>query len=209
LITVNVAAAACVNGATNPPTCDTFPPCVNGATNPPACDTFPPCVNGATNPPTCDVFLPADGYCIESCDGTCNQITCKEQCTRAYVPPQNGGADHPCSSLPASYTEPCSTGACSGNGVFNIIIKSNPPDKIIKNRSTVITWESTGADICTGSTNNSEPFDTGGLADNLSGVTVSPDTTTTYTLTCENITTGVTQSEDITIKVISLNIIDF
>jgi len=43
----------CANGATDPPSCNVFPPCTNGAANPPSCNVFNQCTNGATNPPTC------------------------------------------------------------------------------------------------------------------------------------------------------------
>ncbi len=68
----------CLNGATNPPTCNTcsagqtfafgvcYANCTNGATNPPTCNSCPlgqtlvagtcvaSCINGATNPPACN-----------------------------------------------------------------------------------------------------------------------------------------------------------
>src|SRR2546430_17692007 len=42
----------CANGATDPPSCNMFPPCKNAAANPPNCNAFNQCTNGATNPPT-------------------------------------------------------------------------------------------------------------------------------------------------------------
>lgn len=46
----------CSNGATNPPSCTSYPLCSNGATNPPSCNNNV-CTNGATNFPACNNYL--------------------------------------------------------------------------------------------------------------------------------------------------------
>jgi hypothetical protein len=59
---------SCTNGATNPPSCTTYPFCSNGAFNPPSCNNNV-CTNGATNFPACNSYPPcSNGATPPSCN---------------------------------------------------------------------------------------------------------------------------------------------
>jgi hypothetical protein len=74
------------------------------------------------------------------------------------------------------------------------------PTIITNGNSSTLTWSSTGATTCSGTTNNSLPFNTGGATSNGAGLVVTPNTTTTYTLTCNNSQFNNTATQTITVN---------
>lgn len=112
------------------------PACPNGATNPPTCNTFPGCPNGAINPPTCTQCSPEQGMC----DGICrteSQILPNQICTscpagmvlqggKCVRTCPNGATNYPtCDNLNCPTTNVCGqtiagtlvNGTCTPNAV--------------------------------------------------------------------------------------------
>ena len=147
----------------------------------------------------------ADGEWKVNC-GACNPISCLKTCTNECISHSKGnGRDCPPGD---SFPVTCHEGStCLSSGELNIKF-NGAPTKIFKGRKTVLTWSSNG-DKCVGSTNkDNEKFDTSNKpsSDPIIGVTVTPQSTTIYTITCSDTGRDVTESKQITINVDTMNI---
>lgn len=140
--------------------------CSNGATNYPSCNNNV-CTNGATNYPYCNNNVCANGATNYP---SCNNNVCT-----------NGATNYPnCNICPAGQT--LINNVCT-NYVANVTanIYANPSSVTLGNPST-LTWSSSNASYCrlNGGQFNNYQVSTSG------SITVTPNTYTTYTVTCYN-----------------------
>lgn len=203
-IIVNMALSSCPNGATNPSACTN---CPSGSAM--IAGICTPITTGTLNATGC-LITEGNNSCSTTIDWSITNpvgtttVRTPNNATGTIVSTGNSGT--------TTYTIPYPTmnfglvnngsvivskspvAGCDSNTHWNGSTKcilNSPtttftaiPTTIIKGKSSVLTWSSTSATSCSGSTNNSEVFDTGGLVSGSK--TVTPATTTTYTLSCTN-----------------------